>query len=76
MQLHGWLCSPPCHVFDVCVLEARQLLHAKLSASLFAFFQSFGQLAVTKEAKALIGLYHGQVLCKKNKFGTPQREVK
>uniref|UniRef100_A0A8C0HS27 enoyl-CoA hydratase n=1 Tax=Buteo japonicus TaxID=224669 RepID=A0A8C0HS27_9AVES len=38
--------------------------------------QSFGQLAVTKEAKALIGLYHGQVLCKKNKFGTPQREVK
>ncbi|XP_037246668.1 trifunctional enzyme subunit alpha, mitochondrial isoform X2 [Falco biarmicus] len=38
--------------------------------------QSFGQLAVTKESKALMGLYHGQVLCKKNKFGTPQREVK
>lgn len=38
--------------------------------------QSFGQLAVTKESKALIGLYHGQVRCKKNKFGTPQREVK
>ncbi|NXT96101.1 ECHA enzyme, partial [Anhinga rufa] len=38
--------------------------------------QSFGQLAVTKESKALIGLYHGQVHCKKNKFGTPQREVK
>ncbi|NXD87967.1 ECHA enzyme, partial [Halcyon senegalensis] len=37
---------------------------------------SFGQLAVTKESKALIGLYHGQVRCKKNKFGTPQREVK
>ncbi|XP_009955688.1 PREDICTED: trifunctional enzyme subunit alpha, mitochondrial-like, partial [Leptosomus discolor] len=37
---------------------------------------SFGQLALTKESKALIGLYHGQVRCKKNKFGTPQREVK
>ncbi|XP_054239401.1 trifunctional enzyme subunit alpha, mitochondrial [Indicator indicator] len=38
--------------------------------------QSFGQLAVTNESKALIGLYHGQVRCKKNKFGAPQREVK
>ncbi|KAM4904228.1 trifunctional enzyme subunit alpha, mitochondrial [Sylvia borin] len=38
--------------------------------------QSFGQLAVTKESKALMGLYHGQVHCKKNKFGTPQKEVK
>ncbi|KAF6103597.1 hydroxyacyl-CoA dehydrogenase trifunctional multienzyme complex subunit alpha [Phyllostomus discolor] len=31
---------------------------------------------MTKESKALIGLYHGQVVCKKNKFGTPQKEVK
>ncbi|XP_063278556.1 trifunctional enzyme subunit alpha, mitochondrial [Prinia subflava] len=38
--------------------------------------QSFGQLAVTKESKALMGLYHGQVHCKKNKFGSPQKEVK
>ncbi|NWH97826.1 ECHA enzyme, partial [Tichodroma muraria] len=38
--------------------------------------QSFGQLAVTKESRALMGLYHGQVHCKKNKFGTPQKEVK
>lgn len=38
--------------------------------------QKFGELAMTRESKALIGLYHGQVLCKKNKFGTPQREVK
>ncbi|XP_063186868.1 trifunctional enzyme subunit alpha, mitochondrial isoform X2 [Chroicocephalus ridibundus] len=38
--------------------------------------QGFGQLAMTKESKALIGLYHGQVRCKKNKFGAPQREVK
>ncbi|ELK27401.1 PREDICTED: trifunctional enzyme subunit alpha, mitochondrial [Myotis davidii] len=38
--------------------------------------QKFGELAMTRESKALIGLYHGQVLCKKNKFGTPQKEVK
>ncbi|NXM76017.1 ECHA enzyme, partial [Serilophus lunatus] len=38
--------------------------------------QSFGHLAMTKESKALMGLYHGQVHCKKNKFGAPQREVK
>uniref|UniRef100_A0A3Q3RF39 Trifunctional enzyme subunit alpha, mitochondrial n=1 Tax=Mastacembelus armatus TaxID=205130 RepID=A0A3Q3RF39_9TELE len=29
-----------------------------------------------KKSAALIGLYHGQVACKKNRFGTPQREVK
>ncbi|NXA39922.1 ECHA enzyme, partial [Eudromia elegans] len=38
--------------------------------------QNFGLLAMTKECKALLGLYHGQVQCKKNKFGTPEREVK
>uniref|UniRef100_A0A8C0IIP6 Trifunctional enzyme subunit alpha, mitochondrial n=1 Tax=Bubo bubo TaxID=30461 RepID=A0A8C0IIP6_BUBBB len=58
------------------IIEVRQLLNAKLSASLFPFFQNFGQLAVTKESKALLGLYRGQVYCKKNKFGTPQQEVK
>ncbi|XP_051880624.1 hydroxyacyl-CoA dehydrogenase trifunctional multienzyme complex subunit alpha a [Pristis pectinata] len=36
--------------------------------------QKFGELAVTNESKALIGLYHGQVACKKNKFGKPQKE--
>uniref|UniRef100_A0A672INR1 Trifunctional enzyme subunit alpha, mitochondrial n=1 Tax=Salarias fasciatus TaxID=181472 RepID=A0A672INR1_SALFA len=38
--------------------------------------ENFGQLAKTPESGALIGLYHGQVACKKNRFGTPQREVK
>ncbi|NWU71910.1 ECHA enzyme, partial [Pterocles burchelli] len=45
-------------------------------AGYFTESQGFGQLAMTNESKALIGLYHGQVRCKKNKFGTPQREVK
>ncbi|KAM7173601.1 trifunctional enzyme subunit alpha, mitochondrial isoform 2-T2 [Macrochelys suwanniensis] len=38
--------------------------------------QKFGELAMTAESKALTGLYHGQVQCKKNKFGAPKEEVK
>lgn len=38
--------------------------------------QKFGELAMTTESKALMGFYHGQVLCKKNKFGAPQKDVK
>lgn len=38
--------------------------------------QNFGDLAKTSESAALIGLYHGQVACKKNRFGTPEKEVK
>uniref|UniRef100_A0A2I4CL94 Trifunctional enzyme subunit alpha, mitochondrial n=1 Tax=Austrofundulus limnaeus TaxID=52670 RepID=A0A2I4CL94_AUSLI len=45
-------------------------------AGYLAESQNFGQLAKTSESAALIGLYHGQVACKKNRFGAPQREVK
>ncbi|KAF5900351.1 trifunctional enzyme subunit alpha, mitochondrial-like, partial [Clarias magur] len=38
--------------------------------------ESFGALAMTPESRALIGLYQGQVACKKNNFGKPEREVK
>ncbi|NWI12963.1 ECHA enzyme, partial [Crypturellus soui] len=38
--------------------------------------QNFGLLAMTKECRALLGLYRGQVQCKKNKFGAPEREIK
>lgn len=44
-------------------------------AGYLAESQKFGELALTKESKALMGLYNGQVLCKKNKFGTPQKTV-
>ncbi|XP_023682312.1 hydroxyacyl-CoA dehydrogenase trifunctional multienzyme complex subunit alpha a [Paramormyrops kingsleyae] len=37
--------------------------------------QNFGKLAMTTESKALVGIYHGQVTCKKNRFGTPEKEV-
>uniref|UniRef100_A0A8D0L330 Trifunctional enzyme subunit alpha, mitochondrial n=1 Tax=Sphenodon punctatus TaxID=8508 RepID=A0A8D0L330_SPHPU len=45
-------------------------------AGYLAESQKFGELAMTSESKALIGLYHGQVLCKKNKFGQPKQEIK
>uniref|UniRef100_A0A3B4AXP3 Trifunctional enzyme subunit alpha, mitochondrial n=1 Tax=Periophthalmus magnuspinnatus TaxID=409849 RepID=A0A3B4AXP3_9GOBI len=45
-------------------------------AGYLAESQNFGKLARTSESAALIGLYHGQVACKKNRFGTPQKEVK
>ncbi|XP_053701176.1 hydroxyacyl-CoA dehydrogenase trifunctional multienzyme complex subunit alpha b [Synchiropus splendidus] len=46
------------------------------AAGYLAESQNFGQLAKTSESAALIGLYHGQVACKKNRFGTPQKDVK
>lgn len=42
----------------------------------FFLSQNFGYLGKTSESAALIGLYHGQVACKKNHFGTPEKEVK
>lgn len=45
-------------------------------AGYLAESQNFGKLAMTPESKALIGLYHGQVACKKNRFGVPEKEVK
>merc|ERR1719322_799039 len=33
--------------------------------------KGFGELTVTNESKALIGLFHGQTECKKNKYGKP-----
>jgi enoyl-CoA hydratase/long-chain 3-hydroxyacyl-CoA dehydrogenase len=45
-------------------------------AGYLAESQKFGELAMSRESKALMGLYNGQVLCKKNKFGAPQNDVK
>jgi enoyl-CoA hydratase/long-chain 3-hydroxyacyl-CoA dehydrogenase len=38
--------------------------------------KAFGELLVTSESKALIGLFNGQNQCKKNPFGKPQRDPK
>ncbi|KAL6477917.1 hypothetical protein MHYP_G00137520 [Metynnis hypsauchen] len=47
-----------------------------LDAGYLAESQNFGKLAMTSESRALIGLYHGQVACKKNRFGVPKKDVK
>ena len=36
----------------------------------------FGELTVTKESNALIGLFEGQTQCKKNRFGKPSKQIK
>lgn len=38
--------------------------------------KGFAELGMTPESGALVGLYHGQTGCKKNRFGTPQKPVK
>ncbi|CAG2120545.1 unnamed protein product, partial [Medioppia subpectinata] len=41
-----------------------------------AEIKGFAELSQTTHSKALIGLFHGQTLCKKNKFGKPAKEPK
>ncbi len=38
--------------------------------------EKFGQLAMSKECKALMGLFFGQTESKKNPFGKPPSDVK
>ncbi|XP_074598615.1 monolysocardiolipin acyltransferase Mtpalpha isoform X2 [Brevipalpus obovatus] len=45
-------------------------------AGLEAERQAFGELSQTPHSKALIGLFRGQTLCKKNRFGKPQKQPK
>uniref|UniRef100_S4RGH5 enoyl-CoA hydratase n=1 Tax=Petromyzon marinus TaxID=7757 RepID=S4RGH5_PETMA len=51
-------------------------LEQGLPAGYAAEHKAFGELAMTRESRALIGLYHGQVACKKNRFGVPERQAK
>ncbi|KAF4099881.1 hydroxyacyl-CoA dehydrogenase trifunctional multienzyme complex subunit alpha a [Onychostoma macrolepis] len=46
------------------------------AAGYLAESENFGKLAMTSVSRALIGLFYGQVACKKNHFGQPEREVK
>lgn len=38
--------------------------------------RGFAELGMTNESKALINLFHGHTSCKKNRFGSPQVDVK
>uniref|UniRef100_A0A3Q1NDR1 enoyl-CoA hydratase n=1 Tax=Bos taurus TaxID=9913 RepID=A0A3Q1NDR1_BOVIN len=61
----------PLKIIDVSLYPILQHL-----SCFFPLSRTFGELAMTKESKALMGLYRGQTQCKKNKFGAPQKEVK
>lgn len=45
-------------------------------AGLEAERRGFGELSQTPHSKSLIGLFRGQTLCKKNRFGKPAKEPK
>lgn len=62
----------PLKIIDV----VRTGLEKGKAAGYAAERTAFGQLAMTNESKALIGLFNGQTYCKKNRFGEPQRPVK
>ncbi|KAG8180766.1 hypothetical protein JTE90_026236 [Oedothorax gibbosus] len=59
------------------ILEVvRTGLEKGLTAGYEAECEGFGTLGMTTHSKALIGLYNGQTLCKKNRFGTPTNPPK
>lgn len=59
------------------ILEVvRTGLEKGLTAGYAAESEGFGTLGMTTHSKALIGLYNGQTLCKKNRFGTPANPPK
>ncbi|XP_055948453.1 trifunctional enzyme subunit alpha, mitochondrial-like [Argiope bruennichi] len=59
------------------ILEVfRTGLEKGLDAGYAAECDGFGELGMTTHSKALIGLYTGQTLCKKNRFGTPTNPPK
>lgn len=72
MKQSKGLYPAPLKIID-CVKAGVEQGHV---AGYLAESQNFGKLARTPESSALIGLYHGQVACKKNRFGTPEKEVK
>lgn len=61
----------PLKIIDV----VKQTLSKGKSAGYKAEAEGFGELAVTNESNALIGLFHGQTQCKKNAFGVPEVKV-
>lgn len=54
----------------------RTTLDKGLEAGYKSESQGFGELAVTKESRGLIGLFNGQTECKKNRFGKSERQTK
>uniref|UniRef100_A0A3Q3FQV5 enoyl-CoA hydratase n=1 Tax=Labrus bergylta TaxID=56723 RepID=A0A3Q3FQV5_9LABR len=44
-------------------------------AGYLAESENFGKLAMSPESKSLIGVYHGQMACRKNHFGSQRRKA-
>ncbi|PVD23591.1 hypothetical protein C0Q70_16863 [Pomacea canaliculata] len=71
MKMSKGLYPAPLKILEV----VRKGLDEGSSAGYKAESQAFGELAMTSQSKALIGLYYGQTACKKNRFGKPQKPV-
>jgi len=61
---------------QICTIHLKRFFVSEFYSALILSWQAFGELAMSTESKALIGLFEGQTALKKNKFGKPQREVK
>ena len=72
MKLSGGLYPAPLKILEV----VRTGLDKGPKVGYEVESKSFGELAATSESKGLIGLFHGQTECKKNRFGKPERPAK
>ncbi|CAC5398524.1 HADHA [Mytilus coruscus] len=74
MKASGGHYPAPLKILDV--VKTSLMNKPGSAAGYKAESEAFGELGMTTHSKALIGLYHGQTHCKKNRFGKPQRETK
>ena len=72
MKLTKGLYPSPLKIIEV----IKTGLEKGLQAGFEAEIKGFAELSQTTHSKALIGLFHGQTLCKKNRFGKPLKETK
>lgn len=72
MKMTNGLYPAPLKIIDV----VKTGLQRGPNAGYEAERNGFGELTVTKESNALIGLFEGQTQCKKNRFGKPSKQIK
>ena len=72
MKMTNGLYPSPLKIIEV----VKTGLEKGEAAGYEAEIKGFGELSQTPHSKALIGLFHGQTYCKKNKFGKPAKEPK
>ncbi|CAG0895777.1 unnamed protein product [Darwinula stevensoni] len=72
MKLTGGLYPAPLKALEVIKIG----LEKGIAEGFDAERREFGKLTMTREARGLMSLFHGQTECKKNRFGKPEREPK